>query len=78
MVKVKTTRLGTIARIEFWTKRYEFSFQFWGDGNNNVFINKDDVEVASFGGDKTIHEILKRALDWCEKVNPKIKYPDCV
>jgi hypothetical protein len=67
-----------IKRLEFWTKerRYEFSFQFWGDGQNNVYINRDDVEVASFGGETNVYEILERTLEWCEKSNPRIKYPD--
>ncbi len=61
-------------KIEFWTKRYEFSFQFWGSGNNNVYINKDDVEVASFGGEDSIQDILVMTIQWCEKSNPRIKY----
>lgn len=64
-----------IARIEFWTKQYQFSFQFWGEDNNNVYIQRDDVEIASFGGEETIMEILERTLDWCEKSNPGKKYP---
>lgn len=64
-----------LMKIEFWTKRYEFSFQFWGEDNNNVYIQRDNVEIASFGGEGTISEILKRTLDWCEKSNPRIKYP---
>lgn len=64
-----------LSRIEFWSQRYEFSFQFWGENNNNVFINKDFVEIASFGGEGTILEILERTLAWCEKSNPRIKYP---
>jgi hypothetical protein len=65
-----------LEKIEFWTKQYEFSFQFWGEGNNNVFINRDGIEIASFGGENSIKDILKLTIDWCEKANPsKIKYP---
>lgn len=64
-----------MGKIDFWTSQYEFSFQFWGDGNNNVFINRDDVEVASFGGENSIRKILERTLAWCEKANPRKKYP---
>jgi len=70
------TALGILmARIQFWTTVYEFSFQFWGENNNNVFICKDDVEVASFGGEDTIAAILTTTLLWCEKVNPTMSYP---
>jgi hypothetical protein len=61
--------------IEKWSSVYEFSFQFWGEGQNNVYINKDDVEVASYGGENTAKEIMERTLEWCEKANPRIKYP---
>lgn len=64
-----------MAKIEFWTKRYEFSFQFWGEDNNNVYINRGTVEIASFGGEGTIREILERTLAWCEKASPSLKYP---
>ncbi len=64
-----------VYKIEFWSKKYEFSFQFWGEGQNNVYINKDFVEIASFGGKKTIDDIFKKVIEWCEKANPRIKYP---
>ncbi len=64
-----------MAKIEYWTRWYEFSFQFWGEDNNNVFINKDDVEVASFGGEDTVEKILTFAVGWCERVNPRYEYP---
>jgi|SRR5688572_11309282 len=66
-----------IKRCEFWTKHrhYEFSFQFW-ENTNNVYINKDDVEIKSFGGHESIESLLEKTLEWCEKANPKLKYPD--
>src|ERR1700752_3636759 len=60
-----------IIEIEKWTKVYEFSFQFWGEDNNNVYINKGGIEVGSFGGEKTIKDILTRTLEWCNKQNPQ-------
>lgn len=65
-----------LAKIEFWTIQYDFSFQFWGKNNNNVYISRDEVEVASMGGEETVKEILERTLAWCEKSNPRKKYPD--
>ena len=65
-----------MAKIEYWQNQYEFSFQFWEDKNNNVFINRGRVEIASFGGERSIQKILERTIAWCEKANPRFKYPD--
>jgi len=59
-----------LKEIERWAGIYEFSFQFWGKDNNNVYINKDDVELASFGGEKDIHTILVRVVQYLRKINP--------
>ena len=68
-------QLTPIQKIDFWTKdQYEISFQFWGDGNNNVFINREGVEIASFGGRNSIDEIINDTILWCEKSNPGKKY----
>lgn len=64
-----------MAKIEYWQIQYEFSFQFWED-NNNVYIERGSVEIASFGGESSIREILERTIEWCEKANPRFKYPD--
>ena len=64
-----------MAKIEAWTVQYEFSFQFWEDENNTVYINRGSVEVASFGGERTIQKVLERTIAWCEKANPRFKYP---
>lgn len=60
-----------LREIEIWSSKYEFSFQFWGEGNNNVFINKDSIELASFGGELSIEDILIRTLEWVKKENPR-------
>lgn len=66
-----------LSKIDFWShkKGYKFSFQFWGENNNNVYIDKEDVEIASFGGEDTPLQILTRACLWAEQANPRIKYP---
>jgi len=58
-----------LKEIEKWSEHYDFSFQFWGKGQNNVYIERDGVELQSFGGEETIEDILKIALDWIKKVN---------
>ena len=63
-----------LSKIEFWTHRYEFSFQFWGAGKNTVFIERNDVEIHSIGGSESLKELLEETVAWCEKSNPRIKY----
>jgi len=65
------TKILVLSEIEKWAKVYEFSFQFWGEGNNNVFISKDDVELDSTGGYETPLEVMKEALRYIYKINPK-------
>ena len=70
MEEFKNTRLGElISEIEKYSEKYEFSFQFWGPGNNNVFIAKDYVNMYDIGGLPTIEEALTAALRWVYKVN---------
>lgn len=68
----------SLNRVEFWAYQYDFSFQFWGPGQNNVFINRDDVEIHSSGGFDTVMEMFDYVIEWCEKANPKVKYPKCL
>jgi hypothetical protein len=70
------TLVGVLSKkIEFWSNRYEFSFQFWGKNNCNVFISRQGVEIASFGGRDDIKEIFEDTISWCEKSMPGMKYP---
>jgi hypothetical protein len=64
-------------KVEFWTtvRGYQFSFQFWGESDNNVYVYRDYVEIASFGGEPDPAAIIDRLLKWCEKSNPSTQYP---
>ena len=64
-----------MAKIKFWASQYEFSFQFWGEHNNTIYINRDGIELASNGGHLTMNTIIDWTIDWCEKANPRKKYP---
>lgn len=59
--------------IEEWAETYDFSFQFWGKYNNNVFIYKNNVELFSSGGHESIDEVLKSALNYVRKINATIQ-----
>jgi hypothetical protein len=62
-----------LAELEKWSQTYEFSFQFWGDGNNNVYIAKGGVDLYDTGGYNTILEAIWAALEWVYAKNPKAK-----
>jgi hypothetical protein len=65
-----------MAKIQFWSGKYDLSFQFWGEGDCNVYISKDSVDIKSMGGEDTPLEIMNQAIEWCEKANPSTKYPE--
>lgn len=76
------SRQDLLLEIERWSTVYQFSFQFWGPGNNNVYIHKADIELASFGDEDDIEAILTKTLEWVNKQNPggykkKIKQRRC-
>lgn len=58
-----------LSEIEKWSEKYQFSFQFWGEGNNNLYIYKDDVELHSTGGWLTIEDALISALEYIYRIN---------
>lgn len=68
----------TLTKVEFWAFQYDFSFQFWGPGNNNYFINRSNVELHSSGGFDTVDEMFNEVIEWCEKANPRVKYPEAI
>lgn len=74
-----TVAIGVaLCKIEFWAHQYDFSFQFWGVGNNNVFIYRSNVELHSSGDFETIGEMFRYVIKWCEKANPRVKYPEAI
>jgi hypothetical protein len=66
-----------IKEIEKYSQKYQISFQFWGDGNNNAFIMKDDVDLYDSGGFLSIREAVMDALQYIYKIN-RVPYKDRV
>lgn len=65
-------RVGTaMYLLNEYMGRYCISFQFWGSGNNNVYIEKDGVELYSAGGEETPFDIMTIALNYLDKINRK-------
>lgn len=67
-----------LLKVEFWSFKYDFQFQFWGEDQNNVFIEKDGVQIHSSGGFKRVSDVIKYVVEWCEKANPRVKYPKSI
>jgi hypothetical protein len=64
-----------IKEIEKYGGKYQISFQFWGDGNNNVFIMKNDIDLYSSGGFLSIQGAIMDALQYIYKIN-RVPYKD--
>lgn len=62
-----------LKEIEGYSDKYEFTFQFWGAGNNNVYITKDGTDLADFGGFESIETVLIKTLEYLYKIN-KVPY----
>lgn len=62
-------KLLLLNEVEKFAGKYEFSFQFWGSGNNNVYLNKNNVELYSGGGFDTPTEAIKYVLEYIYKIN---------
>lgn len=63
-----------IKAIEKFSDKYQFSFQFWGSGNNNVYIMKDDVDLYDTGGYLTAEDVMIAALQYIYKINRTPEY----
>jgi len=60
---------NAMTEISKWGGKYEISFQFWGVGNNNVYIAKDGVDLYSSGGFDTPLKSVKKAIEYIHKIN---------
>ena len=58
-----------LKEIEKYSDKYQFSFQFWGNGDNNVYIAKDYVNLFDTGGYLTIEDVIIAALHYIYKIN---------
>lgn len=61
--------MNLLTEIEKYSNKYQFSFQFWGLNNNNVYICKDDVELYSSGGFASPNGAIVAALLYIYKIN---------
>lgn len=64
-----------IKQLSPYMGKYELTFQFWGADNNNVFIEKDGIELYDSGGFATPYEAMADALKYLERVSPGMSIP---
>jgi hypothetical protein len=57
--------------ILIYSAKYQITFQFWGSGNNNVFIEKDGTDLWDRGGLEMV-EVLLETVKYLDKIN-KVK-----
>ena len=62
-----------LAEIDTYTYIYEFNFQFWGKGNNNVYVSKGHIELFDIGGRETIEQLLEDTLSHLKKIKAQNK-----
>ena len=51
-----------------WNDVYNMNFQMY-DGEFNIYLSKEDIDVFETGGHLTPEDALKTTLKWIEKVN---------
>ena len=58
-----------LKEIDKYSEKYDFSFQFWGTGLNNVFIYKKGIEIHDIGQEETSRNIIIAALQYIYQIN---------
>lgn len=58
-----------LAELYKYMGRYDITFQFWGEGNNNVWVEKGGVELYHSGSNKDPLSAINDALSYLNKVN---------
>lgn len=56
-------------KLTKYAGKYQISFQLWGDNNNNIFIQKDDVDLWSCGNERTPLSAMIRAIGYLDRIN---------
>lgn len=57
-----------IERLEPYKNQYDFTLQLM-DGEYNVFVERDLVELYAIGGYKTADEAIDGVIKWIKRVN---------
>lgn len=67
-VKLIKNRSFLFERLIEYSRKYEISFQMWPK-QNTIYIEKDGVELQSFGGYDTAEDVMTHALEYLNRIN---------
>lgn len=62
---MNTTEQHLLTRLLKYSEKYEISIQFWPD-QTAVYINKDDVPLYDYGGDR--EDALTKAIEYLDRI----------
>ena len=63
------TEYTLFKKLTKYAGKYQISLQLWGEGNNNIYIQKDDVDLWSCGGEKTPIAAMIKAIGFLDRIN---------
>lgn len=63
------TECQAFNKLKSFAGKYQISMQLWGDGNNQIFIQKDDVDLWDCGNEKTPLDAMKKAISYLNRIN---------
>lgn len=70
---MKTITKEDLRRMLQYAGKYQISVQFWGEGNTNVYIEKDGVSLTDFGGLEP-GEAVSKTVEYLDRINNVIGY----
>lgn len=68
----KTLNQWMLDELLTWRIKYDITIQMY-DGDFNIYISKNDINLYCPGGYEDLWEAIQDALNWLNKVNPSPK-----
>lgn len=62
-----------ISKLIPYCGKYTINFQLWGPGNFNIYIEKDGIDLWSWGGGDTAQEAIDKAVEYLNRINKTSK-----
>lgn len=56
-------------RLDKYAGKYDINFQLWGEDRYSIYISKDGIDLADFGGRATANEAMTDALQYLDRIN---------
>lgn len=58
-----------LLELSEYFEKYEITFQFWGEGRNSVFVEKDGISLYDVMSLKTSTDAMLNARNYLDKIN---------